>query len=217
MPPPATAQRYVKARRGGRDRVLGGCACAGTFTHSPSCPLQTECAPTHRPLLIKYANEAWDPDSVCHICIYPLSRALGERGGQKKSPPVWNKQHKKDTKQQTTKYRAQTGLFTGPKSSIQVHNKPLFGPRSERQGRGSLSLSVILFSHHQKDENAGWAWVNERNLEWLSKSVIPPRFDNRIHYWTIDGNAYARMWRTFLAAEVIKGFREDLLVLLSNL
>lgn len=86
-PAPATAQRYVKAQlKGLGSRVPGGCVCAGTFTHSPSCPPRTKCSLTQCPLLIKYANEAWDPDSVCHICIYPLSRALGERGGKQKNP-----------------------------------------------------------------------------------------------------------------------------------
>lgn len=80
-----------KQRGGAGGQGLGaGCVHGTTFTQSP----QTKCSHTHCPSLIKNANEAWDPDLVCLICIYPLLRALWETKRVKKKPPAWNK-HKK--------------------------------------------------------------------------------------------------------------------------
>lgn len=81
--PPQQQPRDKWTQRGGAGgQGLGaGCVHGTTFTQSP----QTKCSHTHCPSLIKNANEAWDPDLVRLICIYPLSRALWETERVKKA------------------------------------------------------------------------------------------------------------------------------------
>lgn len=106
-----------------------------------------------------------ETQTLCVTSAFTPCRGPSEsEGWHKKKPPAWNKQQKKDTKQQTTKYHAQTGPFIRPKSSIQEHNKPLYGPPTERQRRDGSCLSLILFSHHQKDGNA--AQCGRRKATW---------------------------------------------------